>query len=421
MFFHKNGFFKSAISTFTQRKYSILYFLIAAIFYLTVSVNAAEKIVPGNARMEAKFKELSKSRNIEKEFHLYVTDGYQEMADGEFIYVWGYAHAEGFADVGEIKTEEERDAKLLPLKVPGDEIRFISGKNYVVVLHNTGWYETEEESGINNVAHTIHFHGLDLIPDVDGVPNLPYPSVFPGEVFRYLLTIPEDIEGTYIGHCHVDSTNHIQAGMYFPLVIEKKPEPGRNIWETPAHQIYGYEYDREYTLFFSEIDSEYMEMLREKGDIRHGLDWKSNYFMLNGRIFMDKLTNPLSTINDPKTRIVAYDGETVLIRLIALSYNHIFSWHPHAYHGLVIGTDGRKLPAPYEKDTLLLGAGERYDVLYKVPPFSSQSKCLSCNRGPGISIAHDHNMMGMISNGIYPHGPLTIFDIRRESEKPKNE
>jgi len=391
-------------------KCSALTFLVLILFSLVSVAQAEEKMIRGNEHMEHEYTELKKKDGIEREFHLYVTDGYQEMADGEFIYIWGYARAKDFADVGEIKTEEDRDNKLLPLKVPGDEIRMTSGKNYVIVLHNTGWFETEKMSGINNVAHTIHFHGLDLIPAVDGVPNMPYPSVFPGEVFRYLLTLPEDIEGSYIGHCHVDSTNHIMAGMYFPIVIEKEP-----------NVIYGYKFDREYTMFFSEIDSEYMEMLRKIGSIRRGLDWKSNYFMLNGRIFMDKLTNPLSTINDPKTRIVAYDGETVLIRLMALSYSHTYSWHPHGYHGLVIGTDGRKLPSPYEKDTLLLGAGERYELLYKIPPFSSQSRCLSCNRGPGISIAHDHNMRGMVSNGIYPHGPLTIFDVRTKSEKPKNE
>ncbi len=38
---------------------------------------------------------------------------------------------------------------------------------------------------------------------------------------------------------------------------------------------------------------------------------------------MDKLDNPLSTINDPKTRMVAYDGETVLVRLMAIGYDHI--------------------------------------------------------------------------------------------------
>lgn len=395
--------FLKFVGMWTQRKYLVLPCMIAILFNLTVTAHAAEKPIPGDAKVENEFSK----RSVEKEFHLYVTDGYQEMANGESIYFWGFTHAKDFADVGEIKTREERDAKLLPPKMPGDEIRLTSGKNYVVVLHNAGWYETEAHSGINHVSHTIHWHGLDLIPAVDGVPNLPIDPVAEGKTYRYTLSIPKNIEGTYLAHCHVDSTNHIMAGLYFPLILEKK-----------LNRIYGYKFDREYTLFFSEADSEYMEMLRTEGNIRHVLDWKSNYFMLNGRIFTDNLENPLSTINDPKTRLVAYEGETILVRLIAIGYDHIYSWHPHGYHGLVVGTDGRKLRKPYEKDTLLIGSGERYDILYKIPDFSSQRKCPSCNLGAGITIAHDHNLMGMVSRGIYPHGALTIFDVR---PKPKSE
>lgn len=389
------------IATGIQRRFFVSFVLISLLTF-TITVSAREKEIAGDVKLENEFNQLK----VEQEFHLYVTDGFQEMADGELVYIWGYAHAKDFADVGEIKTKEERDAKLLPVRAPGDTIRLKSANNYVIVLHNAGWYETEKESGINHVAHTIHFHGLDLLPAYDGTPNLPYTPIFPGETYRYLLTIPDDLEGTYSGHCHVDSTNHILSGMFFPIVIEKSP-----------NEIYGYRYDREYILVLSEIDSKYMEMLRTEGNIRRGLDWKSDYFMLNGRIFTDKWDNPLSTINDPKTRIVAYEGETVLIRLLAIGYSHVFIWHPHGYHGLIIGTDGRKLIAPYEKDTLCIGSGERYDILYKIPDFSSKRGCLSCNYGPGISIAHDHQLEGMVSQGIYPHGPLTIFDIR---PKPKD-
>ncbi|GJQ60136.1 MAG: hypothetical protein D8M57_14995 [Candidatus Scalindua sp. AMX11] len=398
------------VSTFFKRQTITLCYLFAVILSLSVMAHATEKEIIGGQEIKESFEALSEKGEIEREFHIYITDGYQEMADGEFIYFWGYTHAKDWADVGKIDTIEERDEKLLPVRFPGDEMRFKSGKNYIVVLHNAGWYETEEHSGINHVAHTIHWHGFDLIPAVDGIPNIPYPAVFPHETFRYYLSIPEHIEGSYMGHCHVDSTNHIMAGLYFPVVIQKEEK-----------EIYGYKYDREYTLFFSEIDSEYMEMLRDKGDIKRGLDWKSNYFMLNGRIFMDKLDNPLSTINDPKTRLVAYDGETVLVRLMAITYDHTFMWHPHGYHGLIVGMDGRKLPAPYEKDSIRIGSGERIDILYNIPDFSSQQLCLSCNRGAGITIAHDHNLMGMVSNGIYPHGGLTIFDVRPKSEKPKED
>ena len=404
MFYSFSNFIK--VVTRVPRKCLALPFLFAVIICLATTAGAAEKLIVGDKKIAADFHKLHEKGEIEKEFHIYVTDGYIEMADGEYIYQWGFTHAPDWADVGEIKTVEERDAKLLPIMVPGDEIRFQSGKNYIVVLHNTGWFEAEEHSGIQHVAHTIHWHGLDLIPAVDGIPNIPYPSVFPQEVFRYFLAIPDDIEGSYMGHCHVDSTNHIMAGLYFPVVIEKK-----------KNEIYGYRFDREYTLFFSEVDSEYMEMLRDKGTITDCLSWKSNYFTLNGKIFMDKLDNPLSTINDPKTRLVAYDGEIVLVRLMAIGYDHIYAWHPHGYHGLIVGTDGRKHPAPYQKDTILIGSGERYDILYNIPDFSSQTECLSCNRGPGVTIAHDHNLMGMVSGGIYPHGGLTIFDVRPKTEQ----
>src|SRR3989304_4436329 len=133
----KKNFFKF-IAMFMQKKYSLLFFPMIFLFTVTVAVYPEEVVIPGD-------------KKLEKELHLYVTAGYQEMADGELIYFWGYIHAKDFSDVGEIKTKEERNTKLLPIKVPGDEIRLTSGKNYVIVLHNAGWYETEKHSGVNHV------------------------------------------------------------------------------------------------------------------------------------------------------------------------------------------------------------------------------------------------------------------------------
>src|SRR5574341_523008 len=134
-------------------------FVLAIFLNITMIAYANEKEIKGDVKLEEEFGKLK----VEREFHLYVADGFQEMADEELIYVWGYTHAKDFADVGEIKTKEERDSKLLPVKVPGETIRLKSGNNYVIVMHNVGWYEPEKESGINYVPHTIHFHGLDLI------------------------------------------------------------------------------------------------------------------------------------------------------------------------------------------------------------------------------------------------------------------
>ncbi|MCR4319663.1 MAG: hypothetical protein NUV74_04920, partial [Candidatus Brocadiaceae bacterium] len=78
---------------------------------------------------------------------------------------------------------------------------------------------------------------------------------------------------------------------------------------------YGYKYDRDYTLFFSELSSTANEQLQESGVV-HGLqDWKADYFLINGRTFTDNLYHPRSVINDPRSRIVAFEDETVLLRL----------------------------------------------------------------------------------------------------------
>ncbi len=108
------------------RKCLVLPFLLAVIICLSTAAGAAEKLIVGDEKVAKDFHQLHERGEIAKEFHIYVTDGYIEMADGEYIYQWGFTHAPDWADVGEISTVEERDAKLLPISVPGDVMRFHS-------------------------------------------------------------------------------------------------------------------------------------------------------------------------------------------------------------------------------------------------------------------------------------------------------
>ncbi|MBM4054881.1 MAG: hypothetical protein FJ264_09490 [Planctomycetes bacterium] len=344
------------------------------------------------------------------EFHLYTTDGYIEMTNGDLVWVFGYTHAKGsFKDVGEVKTKEQVEQLLEPVKVPSDPIHLFVGEKARITLHNTGMHYADEHSGINHVAHTIHFHGLDLTPSVDGVPSLPVDPILEHQAFTYEIT--PQYEGSFMGHCHVDSFNHILAGMYFPIIIH----------QDRTKTAYGYKYDRDYTLFFSELSSTANEQLQDAGVV-HGLqDWKADYFLINGRTFTDNLYHPRSVINDPRSRIVAHEDETVLLRFMAIGADHVFAVHPHGYHMEVIALDGRKLKSTYEKDTLCITSGERIDVLVKIPHFASQRKCLSCNLGAGITIMHDHNLRGMVSTGKYPMGALTIFDVQGKEKAPQPE
>lgn len=334
-----------------------------------------------------------------KEFHLYSIDGELTLADETTTYVMGFSTWDDqFGKAPEPLDQKAKLALSKRLTVPATTIRVKKGDRVRVVPHNAGLVLSPEHSGLQGVTHTIHFHGLDLIQPLDGVPDLPIPAVEEGKSYTYEF-VP-DFEGTYIYHCHVDSASHIMMGMYGALIVEgEKPKT-----------IYGYPYDREYTLILSELDTKHNQAMRDDGQYNM-LDWKSDYWLINGRIFVSDLANPLSSINDPKTRLVTKVGETVLLRLISVGNNHSFVLHPHGYHMTVIGTDGRKLSYPYEKDSLPISSGERYDVLVKVGE-KHKGLCTSCNIGKGISIMHDHNLRGVASDGKYPKGGLTIFEVK---------
>ncbi|MEF8940467.1 MAG: multicopper oxidase domain-containing protein, partial [Salinivenus sp.] len=109
--------------------------------------------------------------------------------------------------------------------VPGPLIRLQEGEEVVLRYHN----ELDEET-------SIHWHGLLLPNQFDGVPGVNYPGVAPGETFE---AGPFEVRqyGTYWYHSH--SGLQEQLGHYGPLVID--PADG-----TP------FDYDREHVVVLSD-------------------------------------------------------------------------------------------------------------------------------------------------------------------------
>jgi CopA family copper-resistance protein len=82
---------------------------------------------------------------------------------------------------------------------------------------------------------SIHWHGIVLPSEMDGVPGLSYPGIAPGETFTYRFKVGQS--GTYWYHSH--SGFQEQRGHYGPLVIEaRKPEP--------------FSYDRDHVVMLSD-------------------------------------------------------------------------------------------------------------------------------------------------------------------------
>lgn len=235
--------------------------------------------------------------------------------------------------------------------VPGPEMRVQPGQKVRITYYNT-----------HSQPHSIHFHGIETEQAHDGVPATSH-GVMPGEKFTYEWTAPEE-PGTYIYHCHVDSYRHVDQGMYGALIVE--PKAGSSV-----------AWSQEYTMILDDWDTH----VKVDG-AKYEPKW--NYFTLNGKSFPD--TEPLHF----------KQGTTTLVRLINMGYRP-YTMHLHGNHFTVVATDGFDLPAPYKKDTLLIGPGERYNILVK-------------GDKQGIFPFHAHDLNTVANDSVYPGGLLAITD-----------
>jgi FtsP/CotA-like multicopper oxidase with cupredoxin domain len=219
-------------------------------------------------------------------------------------------------------------------QVPGPQIRVREGDRVRVILHN----ELPEST-------VIHFHGLELPNDQDGVPFITQPPVKPGERFTYEFTVPN--AGSHMYHSHHNSAKQVGLGLLGAFIVEPKvPRPAEK------------------------ADMDYVLVLN---DGAHG-------YTLNGKSF--PATEPLE----------AKVGQTLRIRFMNEGMM-IHPMHLHGMHMTVISKDGWPQPQPWKCDTLNIAPGERWDVV------------VNCNN-PGTWAFHchilphaegDHGMFGMVT------------------------
>lgn len=109
--------------------------------------------------------------------------------------------------------------------LPGPLLRLREGQDTILRVTN----RLEEDT-------SIHWHGLLVPAEMDGVPGVSFPGIRPGETFTYRFT-PRQY-GTYWYHSH--SGLQEQLGHYGPLIID------------PADGKVPYRYDREYVVLLSD-------------------------------------------------------------------------------------------------------------------------------------------------------------------------
>ncbi|MFF4354549.1 multicopper oxidase family protein [Streptomyces sp. NPDC001530] len=94
--------------------------------------------------------------------------------------------------------------------LPGEAVRVTAGDTLALTLAN---HLPEVTS--------LHWHGIALRNDMDGVPDLTQRAIKPGADFTYRFTVPH--AGTYWFHPH--SGTQQDRGLYAPLIVEDPKEP----------------------------------------------------------------------------------------------------------------------------------------------------------------------------------------------------
>ncbi|MET7983787.1 multicopper oxidase family protein [Streptomyces sp. NPDC005281] len=97
-------------------------------------------------------------------------------------------------------------------RTPGREVRLSVGDTLVAELSNQLPGRT---------ATSVHWHGIALRNDMDGVAPATQTAVRPGSTFTYRFTA--DTPGTYFFHPHVGV--QLDRGLYAPLIVEDPREP----------------------------------------------------------------------------------------------------------------------------------------------------------------------------------------------------
>src|SRR3569623_1175272 len=101
-------------------------------------------------------------------------------------------------------TGRPRMATTVNGSLPGPTLRWREGDSVVLRVRNT-----------LSVATSVHWHGLVLPANMDGVPGFSFHGIRPGEIYTYRFDVKQ--HGTYWYHSH--SGFQEQAGLYGAIVI----------------------------------------------------------------------------------------------------------------------------------------------------------------------------------------------------------
>ena len=211
-------------------------------------------------------------------------------------------------------TGTPRTAMTVNGSLPGPLLRWREGDTVTLRVRN----RLKENT-------SIHWHGIILPVNMDGVPGLSFHGIEPGGLYVYSFKVKQN--GTYWYHSH--SGFQEQVGVYGPLVIDAKdPEPFR--------------YDRDYVVMLSDWTDENPERVMKK------LKKQSSYYNQHKRTvgdFIDDVSKNgwSATIADRKMWAEMKMNPTDLADVSGATYTYLLNGQAPDSHWTGIFRPGERL------------------------------------------------------------------------------
>jgi FtsP/CotA-like multicopper oxidase with cupredoxin domain len=338
------------------------------------------RFVSPNGPEVAAVERLRTTNGTVREVRLTAVEGPVELGGGRSVRTWTYG--------GEL---------------PGTEIRLTAG-------------DTLAASVVNHLPDTTsaHWHGLALRNDMDGVPDLTQAPIAPGGEFAYRFAV--DRPGTYWFHPHTGV--QVDRGLYAPLIVEDPREP--------------LSYDREWTVVLddwldgvdgSTPDAVMAELMGGPATHPSRMLGQRPRSVLLGRGEPGHVDYPLYLVNgrtaDDPSVFTAKPGDRIRIRFINAGGDTAFRVALGGHRMTVTHTDGEPVQ-PAETDALLLGMGERYDVLVTAGDGVFPLTALAEGKGPtALAVLRTSPMGAAPAAGTRPaelDGALVTADLMRAAD-----
>ncbi len=215
---------------------------------------------------------------------------------------------------------------------------------------------------------TIHWHGIRLPLEMDGVPYVSQLPVLPGEYFDYRFKTPD--AGSYWYHPHVSSSQQLGRGLVGPLIVEER-EPS------------GFLHERTLSLKSWHIDEQgaFTPFSIPREAARGGT--AGSFSTVAGR--------HLPTLDLPA-------GQVVRLRLLNLDNTVTYRLNLPDAEARIYALDGNPVaPRPLGKE-YWLGPGMRMDLALRVPAAGEE---LSLRNGP-VRLATLRSLANTDAPGAWP-------------------